>query len=123
MPITAASLVDSLHHNANVTAFCVNNHTAAEIEPNVRFIVSIRGAVAEQEVASDQVETLGPRRPRGRFGAELERAVHIGRAQPAVVIDDDPVAVTAVPARRAHGSRPGQRDRGSAGRGERRLRL
>ena len=32
---------------------------------------------------ASQVEALGPRRPRRRVGAEFQRAVHVGRAQPA----------------------------------------
>ena len=41
MPITAASLIDSLHHNANVAPFRMDDHAAAQIESDMRFIVGM----------------------------------------------------------------------------------
>ena len=54
MPIPASALIDSLHNDANVTPFRVDDHAAPQIKPDMRFIVDIRRAVSEQEIAYDQ---------------------------------------------------------------------
>ena len=55
MPIAAAAMIDPFHYNANIAAFCMDDHAAAEIKANMRFVVSVRGAVSEQKVTSDQL--------------------------------------------------------------------
>ena len=55
MPIPASALNDSLHNDANITAFRVDDHAAAQIKSDMRFIVGIRCVVSEQEITGDQL--------------------------------------------------------------------
>ena len=55
VPVTAAALIDSLHNDANIATFRMDDHSASQIEPHVRFILGVRGAVAEQEITRNQL--------------------------------------------------------------------
>ena len=48
MPIPAAALIDAFHHDTNIATLRVDDHAATQIESDMRFIVGICRAVAEQ---------------------------------------------------------------------------
>ena len=44
MPVTAAALIDSFHHDANVAALIVDHLAGAKIQADMRFVLGVRGA-------------------------------------------------------------------------------